>query len=181
VLLAASVALLIPGIRARPEVSTRIGSPKRLRLGVAAAAVVFAALPLAAVAALPPLHDGGSRAVQLDISLLPVSAALEPKATPGSDSVTLSWRATPPRAGRVFYRIFRGNQDDVACGGRLGNAADDCRLYANQIGVTRARTFVDHPPRGAWSYRIGVSANWLNDTTLGDVFVLSTPVSVNSG
>jgi hypothetical protein len=181
VLLAASVLLLIPGMRARPEVSPPILSPNRLRLGVAGAAVAFAALPLAAVAALPPLHDHGVRAVQLDISLLPVSTALEPKAVTGPNGVTLSWRAAPSHAGAVFYRIFRGNQNDVACGGRLRNAADDCRLYTNQIGVTRATTFVDHPPAGAWSYRIGVSANWLNDTTLGDVFVLSTPVRVNAG
>jgi hypothetical protein len=180
VILAASVLLLIPRVRAQPEVSAPPLSPKRLKLGVAIAAVAFAALPLAAVAALPPLHDGGRSAVQLDISLLPVSTALEPKAVAGANGVTLSWRATPSRAGAVFYRVFRGNDPDVACGGRLNNAADDCRLYANQVGVTRSTTFVDHPPAGRWSYRIGVSANWLDDTSLGDVFVLSTPLSVNA-
>jgi hypothetical protein len=181
VLLAASVVLLIPRLRAQPEVAPPILSPKRLRLAVAAAALVFAALPLVAVAALPPLHDGGRQAVQLDISLLPVSTALEPRAVAGPNGVTLSWRARPSRAGTVFYRIFRGNQPDVACGGRLNNAADDCRLYANQVGVTRATTFVDRAPAGTWSYRVGVSANWLNDTSLGDVFVLSTPVTVTAG
>jgi hypothetical protein len=53
-------------------------------------------------------------------------------------------------------------------------------LYSNQIGVTRGTTFVDHPPAGTWSYRVGVSANWLNDTTLGDVVVLSKPVVVSA-
>jgi hypothetical protein len=181
VLLAASVVLLIPGVRARPDPGASILSPKSLKLAVAVAAVVFAALPLVAVAALPPLHDGGRQAVQLDISLLPVSPAIEPKAVSGPNGVTLSWRAQPERAAAVFYRIFRGNQRDVACGGRLNNAADDCRLYTNQIGVTRATTFDDHPPAGTWSYRVGVSANWLNDTSLGDVFVLSTPVTVSAG
>jgi hypothetical protein len=181
VLLAASVVLLIPRMRARPDVAAPILSPKRLKLAVAVAAVVFAALPLVAVAALPPLHDGGRQALKLDISLLPVSSALEPKTVSGPSGVTLSWRARPSRAGAVFYRVFRGNVPDVACSGRLNNAADDCLLYTNQIGVTRATTFVDHPPAGTWSYRVGVSANWLNDMTLGDVFVLSTPVTVAAG
>jgi hypothetical protein len=67
------------------------------------------------------------------------------------------------------------------CGGHLNDSADDCRLYADQVGATHATTFVDHPPAGEWSYRIGVSANWLNDTTLGDVYFVSTPVPVAVG
>jgi hypothetical protein len=181
VLLAASVVLLIPRMRAQPAVSTPILSTARLRLGVLVAAVAFAALPLAAVAALPPLHDGGASAVQLDISLLPVSSAVGLKAVPGLDGVKLSWSAARSHGGAVFYRILRGKPPDVDCGGVLNNAADDCRLlYSNQIGVTRGTTFVDHPPAGTWSYRVGVSANWLNDTTLGDVVVLSKPVVVSA-
>ena len=34
------------------------------------------------------------------------------------------------------------------------------------------------PGAGNWSYRIGVAANWLNDPTLGDVYVVSPPVTV---
>ena len=34
---------------------------------------------------------------------------------------------------------------------------------------------------GDWTYRVGVSANWLNDPTLGDVYVLSGPAAVRSG
>jgi hypothetical protein len=181
VLLAAAVVLLIPRMRALPAVSSPILSPRRLRLGVAIAAVVFAALPLAAVAALPPLHDGGTRAAQVDISLVPISAAVEPSAVASAGAVNLSWRAAPTRGGAVFYRIFRGHRPDVACGGRLNNAADDCRFYADDIGVTRSTNFVDHPPSGDWTYRVGVSANWLNDPTLGDVYVLSTPARVHTG
>jgi hypothetical protein len=180
VLLAASVVLLIPGLRARPDPGKPILSPRRLRIAVIAAAVAFAALPLAAVAALPRLHDGGASAVQLDISLLPVSAALEPKAEAGPNGVSLSWPAARSRGGALFYRVLRGKQPDVSCGGRLNNSADDCRLYTDQIGVTRGTAFVDHPPPGNWSYRIGVSSNWLNDASLGDVVLLSTPVTVRT-
>jgi hypothetical protein len=181
VLLTGSVVLLIPGIRARPDASEPILPPGRLRLAVLVAAAAFAALPLAAVASLPRLHDGGASAVQLDISLLPVSSAVEPTVLAGPSGVRLSWHAPRSRGGAVFYRILRGHQPDVLCGGRLNNAADDCRLYAEQIGVTRGTTFVDHPPPGRWMYRIGVSANWLNDTTLGDIYVVSTPVPITVG
>jgi hypothetical protein len=181
VLLAASIVLLIPGIRAQPAPSEPILSPGRLRVAVIVAAVVFAALPLAAIAALPRLHDGGASAVQLDVSLLPVSSRFEPTVVAGPNGVRLSWPSARSRGGAVFYRILRGHQPDIACGGLLNNASDDCQLYTDQVGVTRDTTFVDHPPSGRWTYRIGVSANWLNDTSLGDVYVLSTPVRVTTG
>jgi hypothetical protein len=119
--------------------------------------------------------------VQLDVSLLPVSSRFEPTVVAGPSGVRLSWPSARSRGGAVFYRILRGHQPDIACGGLLNNASDDCQLYADQIGVTRGTTFVDHPPKGRWTYRIGVSANWLNDTSLGDVYVLSTPVLVTTG
>ena len=36
----------------------------------------------------------------------------------------------------------------------------------------------DTPGPGRWSYRVGLSANWLNDRTKGDVLLLSEPVTV---
>jgi hypothetical protein len=181
VLLAASVVLLVPGLRPVPAVAAPILPPDRLKLGVGLAAVLVAVVPLAVISALPPLHDGGKQALQLDISLIPVSAAVHARAVASPEGVRLTWRPQPTHPGAVFYRIFRGNKNEVGCGGRLNNAADDCRLYTNQIGVTRSNTFVDHPPPGDWIYRVGVSANWLNDPTLGDVYVLSRPAPVRSG
>lgn len=181
VLLAASVVLLIPGVRARPEVAAGILPAGRLRIAVLVATLAFAAVPLAAVAALPPLHDSGTKGVQLGVSLLPVSARTHLKATVQGGVVHLSWGRQRSRAGAVFYTVFRGKRPDIACGGRLNGSADDCRLYSDQIGVTRSTTFDDHPPAGDWSYRVGVSANWLNDSSLGDVYFLGTPVSVRVG
>jgi hypothetical protein len=181
VLLAASIVLLVPGVRARPEQATPLVGARRLRFTVIAAAVVFAGVPFAAIAALPRLHDSGTKAAQLDISLLPVSGAVAPRAVATPSGVRLSWRAQPSKGASVFYRIYRGKQPDIGCGGRLNNAADDCRLYADDVGVTRGTTFVDHPPPGDWSYRVGVSANWLNDSSLGDAYVLSTGAPVHVG
>jgi len=48
------------------------------------------------------------------------------------------------------------------------------------LGTTRARTIVDKPPRGPWVYRIGLAANWIDDTAGGDVLVLSAPAQLSA-
>jgi hypothetical protein len=179
VILAASVLLLVPGLRPRPSVASPLLSSRRLTMSVVAAAAVFAVVPLGVIAAVPPLHDSGTRTVQVGISLLPVLNEVEPHVTASGDSVRLTWRAQPTRGGKVFYRVLRGRGDDVACGGRLNNAADDCRAFADDVGSTRGTEFVDHPGRGIWTYHVGVAANWLNDPKLGDIYVVSQPVSIS--
>jgi hypothetical protein len=136
---------------------------------------VFAAAPLAVIAATPPLHDQGSKAVRVDDNLVPVSGTVKPSVTVNGDNVRLAWQ--PSGAGRTFYRVLRAKNDGVACAGRLRDAADNCVLYMDTVGTTSSTSFVDHPPPGTWSYRIGVSANWLNDVRLGDVYVVSRPVA----
>ena len=181
VLLGASIVLLIPGVRARAAEARPVLSPRKLTYAVAAAAVVFAVIPLGVVAATPPLHDSGSKAAQLGVTLVPVSSAVAPKADVASDGVHLGWRAQHSDGGALFYRILRGKGRDVLCGGRLNNAADDCRMYVHDVGSTRSTQFVDRPGQGRWTYRIGISANWLNDPKLGDVYVVSEPVVVVVG
>jgi len=179
VLLGAAVVLLVPRARARPAPVTAVPQ-RRLTLAVAVAAVVFAVVPLGVIAATPRLHDGGEQALQLGISLIPVSTTIDAHAVSVGDGVRISWRPQRTRGGSLFYHVFRGHEPDVGCGGRLNGASDDCRLYADDVGATRSSTFVDHPPPGVWIYRVGVAANWLNDPTLGDVYVISPPVSPRS-
>jgi hypothetical protein len=181
VILAASVLLLVPGLRPRPSVASPLLSSRRLTMCVVAAAAVFAVVPLAVIAATPRLHDGGKTAAQLGVSLIPVSEAVTPKAVSGPDGVHLSWTPQPSRGGAVFYPIFRAPTTDVGCGGRLNDASEDCRLYTNEVGVSRGTTFVDRAPPGTWTYRVGVAANWLNDPRLGDVYVISAPITVSVG
>ena len=178
VLLGASVLLLVPGVRARPAPSSPLLPPHKLTYAVAAAAVVFALVPLAVIAATPPLHDSGRKAVQLGISLIPVSPKFDVQATAVNGGVKITWKAQPSHGAKVFYRILRGKGQDVLCGGRLNNAADDCHLYADDLGATRSTTFVDHPGRGSWTYHVGVAANWLDDPKLGDVYVVSSPAPI---
>jgi hypothetical protein len=178
-LLGASVLLLVPGVRARPAPAAPLLPRRQLTYAVAAAAVVFAAVPLGVIAATPLLHDSGQKAVQLGLSLIPVSPNFDVKAVPvEGGAVRVSWQEQPSRGGKVFYRVLRGNGNDVLCGGRLNGAADDCHLYADDVGATRGTELVDHPGPGSWSYHVGVAANWLDDPKLGDVYVVSPPVKM---
>jgi hypothetical protein len=181
VVLAASVVLLVPGLRARPEGGAFRLPDRKRTFAFAAAVAVFVVAPLGVVAAVPPLHDSGRKAVRQGDpgTLLPVSAVIAPRATVEGDGVRLSWRPQPAGASRVFYRILRTPGRSAAlCGGRPENAADDCRIYMDAPAATHGISFLDRPGPGTWTYRIGVSANWLDDFSLGDIYVVSQPVSV---
>jgi hypothetical protein len=43
--------------------------------------------------------------------------------------------------------------------------------------TTRERTFLDSSPPPDAVYRVGVAANWLDDTDEGDVFAISPPAA----
>jgi hypothetical protein len=179
-LLAAAVVLLVPGVRARPDTgSTRQAGP-RLTVAFAIAASVFAIAPLAVIAAVPPLHDNGHRALRVNASEVPVSSAIAPRAAVEGSAVHLSWRSRPAHAAAVFYRILRTSAPNgaVGCAHRLHSASADCRLDMEAPAATRTTSYIDNPGRGTWTYRIGVSANWLDDFGYGDVYVVSPQVIV---
>ncbi len=178
-LLAAGIVLLVPGMRARPERPSPVLAGRRRSIVFAAALLVFAALPLGVIAATPRLHDGGRQAVRLGDSLIPVSDVGLAVTTKGN-VVHLDWRPHPAGVASVFYRVLRakGAGGGVACGGRLRGSSDNCQLYVDDVGSVRGRSFDDQPGAGIWSYRIGVAANWLNDAALGDVYVVSPPLTV---
>jgi hypothetical protein len=180
VLLAASVVLLVPGVRARPGPAPARLAGRRLNVALATAVAVFAVAPVAVIAAVPPLHDGGRRAAEQPYVLVPVNAKIAPRGGVTGDEVRLSWKPSPSRAAGVFYRILRGPgpTGGLGCAGRLHGSPDQCRVYADSPGVVREPSFVDHPGSGTWTYRVGVSANWLDDFAYGDITVLSPPVTV---
>jgi hypothetical protein len=45
------------------------------------------------------------------------------------------------------------------------------------LDITRERRYVDVDPPADAVYRVGVAANWLDDTDRGDVFVISPPAA----
>ena len=176
-LLTASVVLLVPGVRARPARESFTLTGRRATIALAAAVAVFAVLPLGVIAATPVLKDGGRQAVIFDNNLLPVSSDVRLQANTANGAVRLSWHAPKPRATDVFFRVLRAKSStDVLCAGT--RAADQCRLYTEPVAATNGGSYDDHPGPGTWTYRIGESANWLDDPRLGDVYVLSPPVTV---
>ena len=48
-----------------------------------------------------------------------------------------------------------------------------------RLAATRLPTYLDRPRKGGrWTYRVTVSANWVDDPSLGDALMLSEPVTV---
>jgi hypothetical protein len=113
-------------------------------------------------------------------------------ATQVSSHVQLDWQ--PPTAGstRPFYTVLRSRPvvpdptdphgrkaiEGISCKPRSQGSSVDCTLYMGRIAATRRTTYVDRPPPGRWTYRVTLSGNWVDDTSLGDALVLSTPVNV---
>lgn len=174
-LLCAAIVLLVPRVvpRLRPPPLREL--PPRLALGsVAGAVVLFGLVPLLVVAAAKPLKAPHPEAVSYIQNLTPVSGSirLEVESTPAGNRLRWHPRSEP---ADVFYRVFRGPASgDVACSPSEG--ADVCDLQAVALATTRATTYVDRTSE-RWAYRIGVSANWLNDVSLGDVALLSPAVA----
>ena len=180
VILAAAVVLLVPGVRARPAPAPARDRDRRLTVALATAFAVFAVAPLAVVAAVTPLHDGGRDALRVNASEVPVSPAIAPVASAEGNAVRLSWRSQRTAPAGVFYTVLRTKLPNggVGCAPKLNNSSQDCRLYVEAPASTRSTSYVDRPGPGSWTYRIGVSANWLDDFGLGDVYVVSRPVAV---
>jgi hypothetical protein len=183
-LLAASVVLLVPGIRPHPAPRPLGLDRRKLTLAFAAAVAVFAVLPLGVIAAVPRLHDGLQSAVRVggNESLVPVSSSIGLAAKAEQGTVRLDWAPRDSGAASVFYRVLRkqgaGPGGGGGCPGRLRNAPDSCQLYMDDVGSAVTTSFDDRPGRGTWTYRVGVAANWLDDPSLGDIYVVSAPARV---
>jgi hypothetical protein len=179
-ILAAGVVLLVPGVRARPAASTPPPRSRSFGIALTAAVVVFTIVPLGVIAATPRLHDSGRQAVRLGDSLIPVTSIGLQAAAEGA-AVHLSWRPQVPAGSSVFYGLLRTKAaagNGVLCAGKPAPASDNCELVVNAVTTTKLTEVVDRPGRGTWEYRVGVAANWLNDPSLGDVYVVSPPVTV---
>ena len=180
VLLATSVPLLAPGLRLRQAAARDWRVPKRLVVAVAAVLVaVLSIFPIALVAATKPIRGPSPSAFEVNSILVSDAAPLHLQATAsGAGGVRLTWNAARPSPGAVFYSIFRDSgKSDTLCG-PVKNAPDLCEIHAQELGTTRTTDFVDHPGSGAWTYRVGITANWLNDMHYGDVYVFGRPATV---
>jgi hypothetical protein len=178
VLLMAAIPLLFPGARPKPAPAPAplLRGP---RLGAVAIAVfaVFAVFPVVVIAAAQRVGDE-NRMMDYSGTLVPVRD-LGLEASANGNAVQLTWDPHHVRPAKTFYVVLRstGAGGGVTCA-HFVSASVDCRLTVQNSIPTRATSLVDHPGSGTWTYRVAVSANWLNNDRLGDVYVLSEPVLI---
>jgi hypothetical protein len=191
-ILAALIPLLVPTVGPRlwerfPVREVRL--PRRRELAIAGG-FVFGLLPVLLFAALRPLH--GTHEVKYfdEHVIVPVDAGFTADVGRGGGGELVTWKPPSSGAAHVFYRVYRARpvvpapdptlppgRDGIRCTPTSG--ASDCRLEMQFLGTTRATSFVDKPPAGPWTYRIALTANWLNDQSGGDVLLLSAPAHLS--
>jgi hypothetical protein len=193
--LAISIPLLVPvwGGRLRerfPAPLRRVRWPRGALLPVAAALAV----PLVLSTALPPSEGQGAARMPLQSLFLPVEQEVGLAVQSVEGGLDLSWNAPEPGSAESFFVVYRSPleyalHDDparvvrqgVLCEPSTGHAPR-CTIEMEEVGRTTEERFVDRgPPPGTWTYRIGTAANWRNDDSLGDPFVISRPLNVSVG
>ena len=174
-ILFAAIPLLVPTLPRRlgARIAARPGRRPGRRLALALI-VLLAAVPAAFVLAAAPLR-GPDQAILVEGILIPVDGEtvhLTAKRVGAAQHLTWTDTTSPTKP---FYRVYRttGREADVGCR-RVG--ADRCGLNMIVLATTRAKSFVDRSPEPGVTYRIGVAANWVNDSEQGDVMLISPPV-----
>jgi len=177
-LLVAALPVLVP--KYGVELAARTTPPPARAIGrraLVVSVVLLGLIPILSVAAAMPLKGAGDVIQYLDIAV-PVDGRLDLSANVRGETVSLDWKQPPTRGSGVFYRVFRSPAaTDSICFSR-SPGADKCTLVSVEEETLRRTATADHPGPGTWTYRIGVGANWLNDPTLGDVYLVSKPVTV---
>lgn len=182
-LLVASLPLLWPGLpqRLSPQQEPAPAPPRTSRRtlqALVAAALLTAVFPFVAIAATSPEHGPSPHAVSIGTTNGPSPTDVQMGLTAHSagGKVVLTWQPQHSVGGPLFYHVFRGpvGTPDYLCD--ASTHVQRCYFKLDDLGPTRSTRYVDTPGRGTWVYRIGVAANWLDDSSLGDVYVLSSRV-----
>jgi hypothetical protein len=173
----ACLPVLVP--RVGPVLAERFPAPAPRVPGrrvLIAAAVLFSLVPLVASAALQRTSSTG-RALIVHKIAVPVDTGVGLHATVEGGAVRLRWNDAAEGSSRVFYRVLRApRSSDVHC--RTTTGVTNCFFAGRPLATTRATATTDRPGTGTFTYRIGVAANWLDDPRMGDIFLVSAPITV---
>jgi hypothetical protein len=176
----ASIPLLVPTLARRLGERVRAPSTSAIAPGwVALGLAVTVVLPAVAIAASSRLEPPTPTVVQEFPSgniLTPIEDEIQLDVERVERGQKLTWSSPISRAD-VFYRVYRSDgPEPVTCALSAG-AAWSCYLRATSLETIRGREYVDTSvPAGSATYRIGIGTNWLDDPSLGDVFVFSRSV-----
>jgi hypothetical protein len=177
VVMTASLPLLVP--RVGPALAARFPAPPpRIpsRRALIACAVLFSLVPFVAAVALRPTRGAGKVVIMNEIAV-PVDGSIGLRADVENGEVRLRWAAKNLGSSRVFYRLLRKpTAKDSICIDDEG--ADKCYYAGRRRMRTRETEVTDRPGRGTFTYRVAVGANWIDNPNLGDVFLVSPPVTV---
>ena len=181
--LLASVPLLIPGLpqRLRSQPVRRWGTTRLHWSLVGVLLVVFVVAPAALTATARRLTPTGTVAYTVVGSMpVPVDATWTLRAhVDNGGRVYFTWRELHPAGGRVFYRVYRNREPSRPnCTNAAGTGAYTCTIPGVNFNSTLQGAQYDRPGPGRWTYRVGLAANWLNNPSLGDVYLLSAPLTV---
>ena len=187
-LLTAAIPLLVPtfvdrmGSRLAPAPGRRPGLRTTVAivafLAVVPVAVVLASAQIQVTQQPNPPHAYVIPELVVDEIGVPADAgvvSLAVRRVGGSN--VLAWTDSTRRA-RTFYRVYRSSPStgfsEMVCEPR---GVSRCDLRAETLVTTRDRHYVDREAPADAVYRIGVAANWLDETDRGDVFAISPPVA----
>ena len=194
-LLLASIPLLVPAFswsrRAFPVPLPALPTRRPGRRALAAVGIVLVVLPLIVIAGTTPQSTAEAVTYRLQDVHVPVeSFHLRVSGTGGRQ--VLTWDEPYSGSTKVFYTVLRvrpvttdpDNNDrrivqGLSCKDRQHGAPLNCDLVMDHLSTTTGLRYVDRPPPGRWTYRVGMTANWLNDTSLGDVMIVSDPVTID--
>ncbi len=168
----AALPLLRPGVRSAARATA---SRTSLRAVVVAAAVLGVA-PVVALASFGPQEGLSIVQHYTERSILPIDSSFRSRLEPlGGGRVRLSWDTPDTGSVTPSYTIFRVNRAvDWRCE-PLGDSRRSCIYDSDQVHFTAETAWVDRPPKGVWTYRVGLSANWQNEPKFGDVVMLGAP------
>lgn len=174
VLMLASLPLLVPGVAGRlrrPAPPRAWGSRRTVKTGLAAAGILFVAIPTALAGAAHRIPDESGVVVNRETAPIPTDAGIRLHAAVSGGRVVLSWPPAHVAAGKVFYTVMRGG------GCSSPHSIDTCTTRI--AAATKGTRYADTPPGpGTYVYTVGVSTNWQDDPTGGDPYVAARPLAV---
>jgi hypothetical protein len=191
-LLVASIPLLVPvwGVRLAERFPAAAARSLRWRRPVPiAAATLLVVAPLLLVAVLPPARGDQTAKLPLNDLFIPTEQDFGLRAEAAGEGLRLRWRPPPSESADTFHVVYRSPiryslegdtrpiRQGLLC--EPGDGATACTIEMDEVGRTRGRFWDDDPPLGTWTYRIGVAANWRDDPTLCDTYVVSKPLNVS--